>query len=213
MQLIAKKLGPELKDQVTLLVFSDGSATANDLTNTASAFSSMNSKVKVEVEDVAEGKNQRMKDLKVEAAPAMVLVKDQFARIKYLGAPLGYELPAIADAIAELSSGHPHLTPKATESLSKVRRKANIKVFVLVTCPFCPTVASHAYRASIASPLVTPEIIDSSVFQELSIRHSVMGVPKVVLNDNTDITGAVDEVSFFEKLRDADQALLDSMYG
>ncbi|MCU0860482.1 MAG: thioredoxin family protein, partial [Thermoplasmata archaeon] len=101
----------------------------------------------------------------------------------------------MADAIAELSAGHARLAPMATESLSKVRRKASIKVFVLVTCPFCPTVARHAYRAAIGSPLVTTEVIDSSVFQELSMRHSVMGVPKVILNDNTDITGAVDEVA------------------
>lgn len=213
MQVIAKKLGPALPDPVTLLVFNDGGATAKDMVALANAISSMNSKIKVEIENVSADGSQRMKDLKVREAPALLLLKDGSARIMYLGVPSGYELPAIADAIVELSTGHANLTPRATESLSKVRRKANIKVFVLATCPFCPTVARHAYRAAIASPLVTTEVIDSSVFQELSIRHSVMGVPKVVLNDNTDITGVIDEVAFFEKLRDSDQALLESMYG
>ncbi len=213
MQLIAKKLGPELKDPVTILVFSDDSPTAREIIAIANTFSSVNSKITVEVEEVTERKGQRMRDLRIDGAPSMVLLKEGFARIRYLGVPSGYELPAMADAIAELSAGHARLAPMATESLSKIRRKANIKVFVLVTCPFCPTVAMHAYRAAIGSPLVTTEVIDSSVFQELSMRHSVMGVPKVILNDNTDITGAVDEVAFFEKLRDADQALLDSMFG
>jgi len=213
MQIIAKKLGPTLTDPVTLLVFSDGGTRARALVALANALSSMNSKIKVEMEEVGNDKNQRTRDLRIHGSPALVLMKDGFARIRYFGVPTDYELPAIADAIVELSAGQAHLTPRATESLSKVRHKANIKVFVLVTCPFCPMVARHAYRAAIASPLVTTEVIDSSVFQELAIRHSVMGVPKVILNDNTDITGAVDEVAFFEKLRDSDQALLDSMYG
>jgi glutaredoxin-like protein len=213
MQIIAKKLGPALNDPVTLLVFTDGGATGRNLIALANTLSSMNSKIKVEVEEVGNDKNQRTRDLRIHGTPALVLMKDGFARIKYFGVPTEYELPAIVDAIVELSAGQARLAPMATESLSKVRHKANIKVFVLVTCPFCPMVARHAYRAAIASPLVTTEVIDSSVFQELSMRHSVMGVPKIVLNDNTDITGAVDEVAFFEKLRDSDLALLDSMFG
>jgi predicted DsbA family dithiol-disulfide isomerase len=51
------------------------------------------------------------------------------------------------------------------------------------------------------------------VFLDMAARHTVMGVPKMILNDNTDITGAVDEGAFFEKLKEADHALIDSMYG
>ena len=40
-----------------------------------------------------------------------------------------------------------------------------------------------------------------------------MGTPKVILNDNLDITGAMGDVEFFEKLRDSDHSLIDSMYG
>ncbi|HIJ17853.1 MAG TPA: hypothetical protein HA364_08775, partial [Thermoplasmata archaeon] len=54
---------------------------------------------------------------------------------------------------------------------------------------------------------------DSSAFKELAARHSVMGVPKMILNDAMDITGAVDEVAFFEKLHEADVATLGSMFG
>jgi hypothetical protein len=40
-----------------------------------------------------------------------------------------------------------------------------------------------------------------------------MGVPKIILNDNLDITGAITDVEFFDKLRDSDHALIDSIYG
>jgi predicted thioredoxin/glutaredoxin len=59
---------------------------------------------------------------------------------------------------------------------------------------------------------VTAEIIDSQMFPDLATRHSVMGVPKIILNDNLDITGAITDVEFFDRLRDSDHALIDSIY-
>ena len=159
------------------------------------------------------GKNERMRSLHIEYAPCIVLMKGDFARIRYYGVPDGYEVAPLSDAIAELSSSAPKLSASSLSALATVRRRASIKVFILTTCTFCPIVARHAMRAAIASKSVTAEIIDSSVFTELSQKHLVQGVPKVVLNDIMDMTGAVNETTFMEKLRDADHALIDSMFG
>jgi len=201
-------------DEVSILLFiEEGTAISTELVDVAGKVAAMSQKIVLQVERADRGRNQRMKGMHIENWPCMVLMKDGFTRIKYYGVPGGYETHALTDAIVELSSSHARLSQKATESLSKVRRKANIKVFVLPTCPFCPTVARHAYRAAIGSPNVTTEVIDTSAFPELAARHSVAGVPKIILNDSMDITGAVDEVDFFEKLHEADVAVLDSMYG
>ena len=211
---LERKFAQGLRDEVTLLIFvEEGSAASKDVELLARALAGMSPKIRVETELVEGGTNQRMKDMRIEHWPCIVLLKGDFTRIRYYGAPSGYETPAFADAIVELSAGAPHLAHPARENLAKTKRKANIKVFVLTTCPFCATVARHSYRAAIGSPLVTAEVIDSSVFLDLAARHSVMGVPKMILNGSMDITGAVDEVAFFEKLRDADHALLDGMYG
>lgn len=211
---LERKLGDGMKDEVTLTVFVSGaSLVSKDLADTAATVASFSPKIKVRLEDVQDGRNQLFRDMHLENWPVLVLTKEGFNRIRYYGNPTGYELPAIVDAIVELSKGSAQLSPKAIESLSKVRRRANIKVFVLVTCPFCPTVARHAYRAAIGSERVVTEVIDSSAFRDLAARHTVMGVPKMILNDSLDITGAVTESEFMERLRDADQGLLDSMYG
>ena len=203
-----------MKDEVTLQLFiEEGSDVSTDAEVVAQSLAQMTPKIHVETERVKGGKSQRMKDLKVEHLPCIVLTKGDFSRIRYYGAPLGYELPPFADAILELSVGTPHLAHLARESLSKTCHKMSIKVFVTTSCPFCAMVARHSYRAAIGSLLATTEVIDSSVFLELAVKHSVMAVPKMILNDALDITGAVDEVEFFEKLRDADYALRDSMYG
>ena len=211
---LGRKLGTGMKDEVTLLVFVDESVAASkdliDMTNTLAQFSP---KIKVQLEKVENGKNQRMSDLRIENYPVLVVSRGDFFRIRYYGIPAGYEVPPITDAIVELSNSHANLAPTSRSIMATVRRKANIKIFVLTTCVFCPIVARHAYRAAIESPKVTAEVIDSQLFPDLAMRHSVMGVPKIILNDNTDITGAIQETDFFQRLKDADIALLDSMFG
>jgi len=211
---LERRFAQGMKDDVTLLLFVDeGSAMEKELTDFANTLAQTNPKIKVDVQKAEDGKNQRMKELHIEHWPCLVLVKGDFTRIRYYGIPAGYELPSLVDAIVELSSMRTTLSPKARSALATVRRKANIKIFILTTCQFCPTVARHAYRGAIESPRVTAEIIDSQMFPDLATRHSVMGVPKIILNDNLDITGAITDVEFFDKLRDSDHALIDSMYG
>lgn len=211
---LERKFGSGMKDDITLLLFMDESVGASeDLLAVANNLASFSPKVKVQAEKVENGKNQRMSDLRIQNYPVMVISKGDFSRIRYYGIPAGYEIPPITDAIVELSNSHANLSPKAKNIMATVRRKANIKIFVLTTCVFCPIVARHAYRAAIESPRVTVEIIDSQLFPDLAQRHSVMGVPKIILNDNTDITGAIQEAEFFDKLKDSDISQLDSMFG
>ncbi|MEM2892472.1 MAG: thioredoxin family protein [Thermoplasmata archaeon] len=214
MATLGRRLGQGMRDEVTLLIFTDdGTLLAQEIVAFARALAEMSPKIRVEIEKVVDGKNQRMSDLRIENHPVMVLVKGDFNRIRYYGLPGGYEASALADGIVELSNSRVALSPQAKASLDTVRRRANIKVFVMTTCPFCPIVVRHAYRAALGSSKVTSEVIDVQMFPDLALKHSVMGVPKVILNDNTDLTGAMEEAVFFAKLKEADIALLDSIYG
>jgi len=197
----------------TLLLFVDGSALSAQLVAFAKYFAQGHPRVKIETQDWMDGKNEKMRSLHIEYAPSMVITKGDFSRIRYYGVPDGYEVAPLSDALSELSASAPKLSSSSLSMLATVRRRANIKVFILTSCTFCPVVARHAMRAAMASKTVTAEIIDSSVFTDLSQKHLVQGVPKVILNDIADITGAVNETTFMEKLREADHALIDSMFG
>ena len=211
---LQKRFEQLMKDDITLVVFADESAiVSRELVDFAKTLSSLSSKIKLQVEKVEDGKNPRMRDFRVELEPVLILQKGEFSRIHYYGIPNGFETPPILDAIVELSNLKTPLSPKSKSIVQTIRRKANIKIFVLTTCTFCPIVARHAYRASIESPRITAEVIDSQIFSDLAARHSVMGVPKIILNDNLDSTGAIQEVEFFEKLKDSDISQIDSIYG
>lgn len=207
--MLAKPLG-----RVALLVFvDDASGASKELARFARSFADTHPDVDLDIQDWEDGKNSRMRALHIEQVPCMVLTRGDFSRIRYYGTPSGFESSPFNDAISELSASSARLSSTSKSTLTTVRRRANIKVFVLPTCTFCPIVARHAYRAAIESKMVTTEIIDSSVFVQLSEKHLVQGVPKVVLNDIVDMTGAVNESAFMEKLREADHALIDSMFG
>jgi alkyl hydroperoxide reductase subunit AhpF len=206
--------GPGAPEEIKLLLFIEKeSLVSKELVDFASSFVASHPNVKMETMDWEGGRNERLRSLHIEYAPCMVLVKGEFARIRYFGVPTGYEAGPFSDAVYDLSHSSTKLAASSKSALVNVRRRANIKVFVLPTCTFCPIVARHAYRVAIESKMVTTEIIDSSVFTELSQKHLVQGVPKVLLNDITDITGAMNESVFIEKLREADHALIDSMFG
>ena len=201
-------------ERISLMVFvDDDSALSKEMVIFAKSVANSNSFVDVDIKDAAGGTNEMLRSLKLEYWPCMVLKKGEFTRIRYYGAPTGFEQNPFMEAVDELFKSSPKLSQKSKNVLQTVRRKANIKLFVLTTCTFCPVVARHAYRAAIESPRITTEVIDSAIFVEWSQKHLVAGVPKVVLNDNTDITGAVSEEEFMEKLREADHALIDNIYG
>ena len=199
---------------ITLQIFSDpGSALSKEMIDFAQSLRSSRPSLTIDIQDSQGGTNEYLKSLRIEYWPCIVLKKDDFTRIRYYGVPTGFETSPFTDAIDELSASDTKLSENSKTALSNVRRRANIKVFILTTCTFCPVMARYAYRAAIESPRISAEVIDSSIFTEWAQKHLVMGVPKVILNDNTDITGAVREEEFIEKLRDADYALIDSMYG
>lgn len=203
----------EKDSQIILQIFIDKeSSISKQLEAFARSYVSSNPSVGLDVQFVEDGRNEEMQSLRIEYWPCIVVRKGNFSRIRYYGIPDGFELQPLADAIAELQKGGSALPRPIKDALVNIRRRANIKVFVLPTCNFCPVMARLAYRVAIESPRITSEVIDSSTFVEWSQKHLVMGVPKVVLNDNTDITGAVNEEQFLEKLRDADHALIDNIY-
>ncbi len=202
-----------LVDPLTLLIFGDDGPLSRQLAALAKALAATALKITVDDQQADGGRNPQMRDLRIEHWPVLLPTKPGFNRIRYFGVPSGYEVAPVVECFVELSASKTGLSQQAREILATVRRKANVKIFVLPTCHFCPIVAKHSYRAAIESSNVSVEVIDAQMFPDLATRHAVMGVPKVILNDNLDITGAVGEAEFFARLRDSDHALMDSMYG
>ncbi len=53
-----------------------------------------------------------------------------------------------------------------------------------------------AQRLAKASPLVTAAMVEAMEFPHLVQKYGIRAVPKVVLNETRDFTGALDEADF-----------------
>lgn len=52
-------------------------------------------------------------------------------------------------------------------------------------------------------PHVQAEVIEANEFPDLSQYYAVSGVPKVIINDRLEFTGAIPELSFVDAIQQA----------
>ena len=67
-----------------------------------------------------------------------------------------------------------------------------------LTCPYCPVVATIAYKFAIESDLIKADVIEASEFPQLAVKYAVMGTPKTVINEKIEFIGAFPEDLFLE---------------
>jgi predicted DsbA family dithiol-disulfide isomerase len=54
-----------------------------------------------------------------------------------------------------------------------------------------------------ANPNITADAIDATEFPDLSRKYQVMSVPKIVINDRVEFTGAQPEATFLDAIQRA----------
>jgi glutaredoxin len=75
-------------------------------------------------------------------------------------------------------------------------RPGGRQVFVTPSCPYCPSAASLAFRLAMAAPQGQGVTVEAAEFPELSQRHQVSGVPRIVVNRAGAFVGALPEDRF-----------------
>lgn len=138
----------------------------------------------------------------IEAIPAVVLLRgEEDSRLRFLGAPTGYEFMSLVEALVLAGTGDSGLSPGNGQLITeRVTSPVDIKVFVTPTCPHCPRMVTLAHRVATHSPHVRAACIEATEFLELSRRYRVTGVPKTVVNDTVEVLGALDEDAFVRSI-------------
>jgi len=134
--------------------------------------------------DLAEEYNVKM-------VPSIVLLDSnkEYHGVKFNGIPAGHEINSFIPALLEVS-GHVSEMPKELEErIMKIDKPMNIKVFVTLSCPHCPGAVQKAHKLALMNPMIDAEMIEAETFGELSMKHNVSGVPKIVINDQYDLLG------------------------
>jgi glutaredoxin-like protein len=140
----------------------------------------------------------RARQYGVEQIPTIVLLRnDQDTRIRFLGAPAGYEFMSLIEAVILAGTSDSGLTPESRALVAEhVTEPLHIQVFVTPTCPHCPRAVTLAHRLAAESPLITASCVEATEFMDLARRFRVTGVPKTIVNDSIEILGALPEDQF-----------------
>jgi glutaredoxin-like protein len=132
----------------------------------------------------------------IQDVPAIVLLKDGAdTRMRFLGAPAGYEFMSLIEAVTLAGTDGSGLADSSKALLSQLSSPLDIKVFVTPTCVYCPRAVTTAHRMAVESPLVTATCIEATEFPDLARQYRVTGVPKTVANGK-EIIGALPEEDF-----------------
>ena len=134
----------------------------------------------------------------IDRVPAIVLLRDGAdARMRFLGAPAGYEFSSLVEAIVLAGTDDSGLTDDSKQLIAeKATSPVDIKVFVTPTCPHCPRAVTLAHRMAVESPNILATCVEASEFHDLARQYRVTGVPKTVSSDGAEILGALPEEEF-----------------
>ena len=141
---------------------------------------------------------ERAQALGITNIPAVALLRDGAdTRIRFLGAPAGYEFMSLVEAVA-MAGGDDSGLSEASKALiaEQVAGPVDIKVFVTPTCPHCPRAVTLAHRMAVEHPQIHATCIEATEFMDLTQQYRVTGVPKTIVNGTTEILGALPEDAF-----------------
>ncbi len=137
---------------------------------------------------------------KIDKIPALAVVGEQDYGIRFYGVPAGYEFTSLFLAIQMVGNGQSGLSASSVAKVVALDKPVHLKVFVTLTCPYCPNAVHLAQQMAMATPMITAEMIESAEFPHLANREQVMGVPKTIVEGHGAFEGAMPEPQFVEKV-------------
>lgn len=204
---IKERFEQELKDNVSLLYFySDDKSKCpycDQMTDLLKQLCDINSKLKLVMYNVDDKKNEdKVKELKVDKVPALLFKGKELYNFYFFGIPAGYEFASLIEDIIDVSNGTTRLPDDVKEKLKEIDKPVDVKVFVTLTCHWCPRAVRAAHQFAIENSNIKSSMIESGEFIDLADKFGVMAVPKIIINDKTEFEGAQPEEVFLQYIED-----------
>jgi thioredoxin reductase (NADPH) len=135
-----------------------------------------------------------------------ILIDPDTVKIRWLGAPIGHEMESFFLALHMIGHKKSGLGDQARQILQEIAEPRHIKVFVSLTCPYCPQQVRNAIQAVVEKPeLFSLEVIDVQAMPDLTDRYKAYGTPTVFANETLIAQGAQPEELFMASLKKLEQ--------
>jgi len=195
------QLSQNLLNPVTLNVFTqeyecDYCKENRELTQ---ELSTLTDRIKLEIFDFMKDK-EKVAQLGVDKVPATAILGRRMSHVKFYGVPAGYEFSTLLRDIIQVSREETELSPETRKALVGVKAPVHVQVFVTPTCPYCPGAVSLAHQFAMENSNIKADMVEISEFPQLAVKYNVMGVPKIVINENIEFVGLQPEEEFLRQV-------------
>lgn len=195
----------DMKDEVNIAFFTQEyeCTSCRDAHTFAEEFADLSDKIKLETFEFVKDKAEAEK-YGVDKIPAMVLLdkdKKDYG-VRFYGIPGGYEINSFLTALNEVSGNRDELPEELRKRIQAIDKDVHIQVFVTATCPYCPGAVVTGHRLAMENPHIKADMVDATVYPELSLKYGVRGVPKIVINEDRDLVGNQPVTEFLRILED-----------
>ncbi|MBN1115521.1 MAG: thioredoxin family protein [Oligoflexia bacterium] len=143
---------------------------------------------------------ERIKDLKIDKVPAVILHRGNNSNIRFFGVPAGYEFQTLLEDIIILGNNNSPLSLETILEINKIRTPLHIEVIASPDCPYCPAVVGAVHKFAMANVNITSDMIEISEFPDVGKKYEVKGFPHTVINGNHSVTGMLPELELAKKI-------------
>lgn len=157
---------------------------------------------KLNIEEYSIEDNKEMADkYNVNKIPTILFIDDEGRDvIRYLGNPLGAEMAPFVQSLLYFSGVRSYYDDAVIGNLKNMQ-KSKLRLFITLTCPYCPGVVPIVNLFAILSRgRVKAELIDINVNQEYALKYNVQAVPHVMINDNQHLFGVFTPQDLLDKI-------------
>lgn len=146
------------------------------------------SKVKVRIYSLEKDKKTAL-EYGINMAPAFVLHGKEKRFVRFFGIPAGLEFSTMVADIRDIAKGAPEIPKAFADKIKAIDFPVEMKVFITLTCPYCPQMVKMAHDFAILNPNIKADMIEANEFPELSAKYNISSVPKLIINDVIDMLG------------------------
>ena len=182
----------KMEKEVTLVTIVDEDVKKSlELKEVLEEISELGEKVRLEVHKKGENPETEEK-INADKFPVVALLDNdgKYRGVKFHGIPGGHELNSFVMAIYNLAGPGQELSPEIIENIKGIDKKINVKVGISLTCHHCPEVVIATQRIAIENENIEAEMIDVLQFADIRIKHNIMSVPAIIINDSEVYFGA-----------------------
>ena len=191
----------EMKDEVHLVFFTQEfeCRSCQDARQFVEEFSALSDKINFEVFEFVKDK-EKAESYGVDKIPAIVVLdKDKKDHgVRFYGIPGGYEINSFIHTLKEMSGNREELPQELLDRIRAIDKDVHIQVFITLTCPHCPGAVVTGHRLALENDHIKADMVDASIFPDLSAKYNVMGVPKTVINGDKELIGAQPITNFID---------------